>query len=99
MNEEKDFIIIKYPVEVRRTEQCNSNWCIIWAKPIEKPTNAYLYRVAWEKISHEDALSLIDAAGLERVLDNNFGEVYDTPDCRFQRKYKGKIEIRNSVGQ
>lgn len=45
-----------------------------------------------------DADRLIEAAGLEKIMDDENGIVWDKPGKTFSTKYKGNIEIPSNIG-
>ena len=45
-----------------------------------------------------EAVRLIEAAGLEKIMADENGIVWDTPARAFSTKYKGNIEIPSNIG-
>lgn len=52
------------------------------------------YFATYADITRAEALELIDQYDMEKVLDNEDGQIYDTINRDFQKKYKGLIHIK-----
>lgn len=91
-------LVIKY----RETMQLPTSFfpasSAVWAKVTPRSRKTIATPAAEVKtITREEALDLIRERGLVRVEHSRDGSIYDTPDCAFQRRYKGRIFIPQIV--
>lgn len=95
-----DFIVVKQFVRIRGIfNYIGTEFLLVTAKRRDKGDGyPKEYKTSYSVITREKARKIINNCGLVRTLHNEDGDVYDTPDKDFQRKYQGIISIQPHIG-